>query len=147
LKVYLTQNRCLAALTHIRTVVVRDERGTRLYSRTEKPMDRTYPELVEALGAGPALVADGEVVAFEGAQTSFSRLQARLGLNDPDRARATGVAVYLYLFDVMVVEGRDVTGLALRSRKKLLRAALNFADPTLTARRSSNRPAPRAGKG
>ncbi|MDT7747488.1 MAG: hypothetical protein QOD96_1150, partial [Pseudonocardiales bacterium] len=98
-------------------------------SRTEKPMDRTYPELVEALGAGPALVADGEVVAFEGAQTSFSRLQARLGLNDPDRARATGVAVYLYLFDVMVVEGRDVTGLALRSRKKLLRAALNFADP------------------
>ncbi|MDT7608398.1 MAG: hypothetical protein QOG96_2901 [Pseudonocardiales bacterium] len=126
---YLTQNRCLAALTHIRTVVVRDERGTRLYSRTEKPMDRTYPELVEALGAGPALVADGEVVAFEGAQTSFSRLQARLGLNDPDRARATGVAVYLYLFDVMVVEGRDVTGLALRSRKKLLRAALNFADP------------------
>jgi bifunctional non-homologous end joining protein LigD len=116
-------------LDGVRTVVVRDERGTRLYSRTEKPMDRTYPELVEALGAGPALVADGEVVAFEGAQTSFSRLQARLGLNDPDRARATGVAVYLYLFDVMVVEGRDVTGLALRSRKKLLRAALNFADP------------------
>jgi bifunctional non-homologous end joining protein LigD len=92
-------------------------------------MTRTYPELVEALGRGSALVADGEIVAFDGAQTSFSKLQARLGLTDPERARATGVAVFLYLFDVMVVEGCDVTRLPLRTRKKLLRRAVRFEDP------------------
>ncbi len=116
-------------LDGVRAVVVRSERGTRLYSRNEKSMTATYPELVDALGGGPALVADGEVVAFEGAQTSFSRLQARLGLTDPDRARATGVAVYLYLFDAMVVDGHDVTRLQLRTRKTLLRDAVRFHDP------------------
>jgi bifunctional non-homologous end joining protein LigD len=116
-------------LDGVRAVVVRDEQGTALYSRTEKAMTRTYPELVEALGRGSALVADGEIVAFDGAQTSFSKLQARLGLTDPERARATGVAVFLYLFDVMVVEGCDVTRLPQRTRKKLLRRAVRFADP------------------
>jgi bifunctional non-homologous end joining protein LigD len=116
-------------LDGVRAVVVRDEQGTALYSRTEKAMTRTYPELVEALGRGSALVADGEIVAFDGAQTSFSKLQARLGLTDPERARATGVAVFLYLFDVMVVEGCDVTRLPQRPRKKLLRRAVRFADP------------------
>jgi bifunctional non-homologous end joining protein LigD len=116
-------------LDGVRAVVVRDEQGTALYSRTEKAMTRTYPELVEALGRGSALVADGEIVAFDGAQTSFSKLQARLGLTDPERARARGVAVFLYLFDVMVVEGCDVTRLPLRTRKKLLRRAVRFADP------------------
>jgi bifunctional non-homologous end joining protein LigD len=116
-------------LDGVRAVVVRDEQGTALYSRTERAMTRTYPELVEALGRGSALVADGEIVAFDGAQTSFSKLQARLGLTDPERARATGVAVFLYLFDVMVVEGCDVTRLPLRTRKKLLRRAVRFEDP------------------
>jgi bifunctional non-homologous end joining protein LigD len=116
-------------LDGVRAVVVRDEHGTQLYSRSEKPMTGAYPELVEALGSGPALVADGEVVAFDGAQTSFAKLQGRLGLSDPDRARATGVAVFLYLFDVMVADGQDVTPLPLRTRKELLRDAVDFADP------------------
>ncbi|MHA6781998.1 non-homologous end-joining DNA ligase [Pseudonocardia saturnea] len=116
-------------LDGVRAVVVRDEHGAALYSRTERSMSRTYPELVEALGRGPALVADGEIVAFDGGQTSFSKLQARIGLADPDRARASGVAVYLYLFDVMVVDGCDVTRLPLRTRKKLLRRAVAFDDP------------------
>ncbi|MEU7812722.1 non-homologous end-joining DNA ligase [Pseudonocardia sp. NPDC049154] len=116
-------------LDGVRAVVVRDGDGTTIWSRSEKSMTGTYPEIAEALGRGPALVADGEIVAFDGPQTSFSTLQARLGLHDPDRARATGVAVFVYLFDVMVVSGCDVTGLPLRTRKRLLRAAVDFADP------------------
>jgi ATP-dependent DNA ligase len=116
-------------LDGVRAVVVRDERGTGLYSRTAKAMTATYPELAEALGAGPALVADGEVVAFDGGQTSFSRLQGWLGLTDPNRARASGVAVLLYLFDVMVIDGHDVSRLPLRTRKRLLRYAVDFDDP------------------
>ena len=69
---------------------------------------------------------DGEIVAFDGPQTSFARLQGRIGLHDPDAARATGIAVFLYLFDVLVLDGRDVTALPLRDRKRLLRDAVDF---------------------
>src|ERR1700754_4567778 len=82
-----------------RLVVVRDGRGTRLYSRNRHPLEGTYPEEAEALAASPRekSVADGEVVAFDGDESSFSRLQSRLWIPNPDRARATGVAVIFYL--------------------------------------------------
>jgi ATP-dependent DNA ligase len=91
----------------------------------------TYPELVEALSAQACddVVVDGEVVAFEGAQTSFARLQQRMQLRDPERARRSGVRVFYYLFDLLHLDGRDTTGLPLRERKTLLRRALAFADP------------------
>jgi DNA ligase D-like protein (predicted ligase) len=115
-------------LDGVRAVAVRDGNDTSLWSRNEKRMDGTYPEIVEALAArAPAdTVLDGEVVAFDGAQTSFARLQGRIGLHDPDAARATGIPVFLYLFDVLVLEGRDVTALPLRERKRLLRDAVDF---------------------
>jgi bifunctional non-homologous end joining protein LigD len=104
---------------------------TRLYSRNQKPIGGTYPELVEALDrlAPRAMVADGEIVAFDGNQTSFARLQARLGITDPRRARATGVDVYLYLFDLLVLDGSDLTRLPLRERKRMLRMVMTFRDP------------------
>lgn len=74
-------------------------------------------------------MADGEIVAFDGAQTSFSRLQQRIGIADPCRARRTGVAVYLYLFDLMVLGDADLRGLPLRTRKRLLRDAVEFTAP------------------
>jgi bifunctional non-homologous end joining protein LigD len=115
-------------LDGVRAVAVRNGNDTSLWSRNEKRMDGTYPEIVEALAArAPAdTVLDGEVVAFDGAQTSFARLQGRIGLHDPDAARATGIPVFLYLFDVLVLEGRDVTALPLRERKRLLRDAVDF---------------------
>jgi DNA ligase D len=118
-------------LDGVRALVVRDEAGSRLYSRTHHAMSQTYPELVEALDARvPAgSVVDGEIVAFEGEQTSFSRLQARIGLTTPARIRETGVEVFLYLFDVLVLEGHDVTRLPLRERKRLLAQTVDFTDP------------------
>jgi len=117
-------------LDGVRAVAVRAGSDTSLWSRNEKRMDGTYPEIVEALAArAPAdTVLDGEIVAFDGAQTSFARLQGRIGLHDPDAARATGIPVFLYLFDVLVLEGRDVTALPLRERKRLLRDAVDFGD-------------------
>ena len=115
-------------LDGVRAVAVREGDDTSLWSRNEKRMDGTYPEIVEALAARAPTdtVLDGEVVAFDGAQTSFARLQGRIGLHDPDAARATGIPVFLYLFDMLVLEGRDVTALPLRERKRLLRDAVDF---------------------
>ena len=71
-------------------------------------------------------MADGEIVAFKGRATSFERLQGRMGIRDPDVARRTGIAVYLYLFDVLELDGRDVRSLPLRERKQLLREAVRW---------------------
>lgn len=108
-------------------------RGDDVVLRTRRHEDRTrgFPELVEALArhAPRDAVLDGEVVAFEGSVTSFARLQGRIGLDNPVRARATGIRVHLYLFDLLHLDGWDLTGLALSDRKRLLRATTRFEDP------------------
>ena len=115
-------------LDGVRCLAAREGRQVRLLSRTGREMSGSYPELAEAIGQDPRddFVADGEIVAFERGVTSFSRLQRRMQLSDPRQARRTRVAVYLYLFDLLHLAGRDVRGLPLRSRKALLRRALAF---------------------
>lgn len=126
-----------------RVLAVREGGRVRVRSRNGKDLDGTYPEVVDALaGAGPDLVVDGEVVAFDGNVTSFARLQQRMQLADPDRARATGVAVHAYLFDLLHLDGSSTRRLALRDRKRLLRAALDFAAPLrFTPHRNEHGPA------
>jgi DNA ligase D-like protein (predicted ligase) len=117
-------------LDGVRCGVIRRDGKARLVSRTGEVMDGTYPEIAEALSVdGPDIVADGEVVAFKDGQTSFERLQGRLGIHDPERARRTGIAVFLYLFDVLSVDGQDVRDRPLRERKRLLKDAVKFGGP------------------
>ncbi|MCB9787685.1 MAG: ATP-dependent DNA ligase [Deltaproteobacteria bacterium] len=115
-------------LDGVRCLAFRHGEELRLMSRNQKPMNATWPELVDALAAQPArdFVVDGEIVAFDGALTSFSRLQGRIGVRSEDEARARGVAVHLYVFDLLHLDGWDLCGLALRDRKRLLKAALSF---------------------
>jgi bifunctional non-homologous end joining protein LigD len=115
----------------VRCLAVRDGDGTELWSRNHKSMSLSYPELCEALDQrGPdRFVADGEIVAFDGAQTSFAKLQARIHLTKPQDIERTGVTVYLYLFDLLVLGDADLTRRPLRERKRLLRAAFDFGGP------------------
>jgi bifunctional non-homologous end joining protein LigD len=105
--------------------------GVRLLSRNRHRLDGTYPEIADALASATEheVVVDGEVVAFEGGQTSFARLQRRIGISDPALSRRSGVAVTYFLFDVLHLDGHDVTGVPLRHRKSLLRRALTFRSP------------------
>jgi bifunctional non-homologous end joining protein LigD len=108
-------------LDGIRCVAIRAGGELRMLSRNDLALDGRYPEIAEALAAEPcdAFAVDGEVVAFDGAQTSFAAL-ARRG-----HAR---VPVFFYVFDVLWLDGQDVRPLPLRARKRLLRAALTFRD-------------------
>src|SRR5262249_37529130 len=102
-----------------------------LFSRRRQLLNDTYPELVDALLAQACddFVVDGEVVALAGRQTSFARLQKRMQLHDPERARHSGIPVFYYLFDLLYLDGFDITQLEQRDRKSLLGSALGFADP------------------
>ena len=114
-----------------RCLAFRDGERIKLMSRNRQVLNATYPELVDALGAQgrSKFVVDGEIVAFEGRHTSFERLQGRLGIADPTRARATGIPVFYYLFDVLHLDGKATTALPLVWRKRLLYSAFEFRDP------------------
>ena len=114
-----------------RCLVLRDGDGVRLYTRNRKPLDETYPELIAPLARATDVpyVADGEIVAFDGAVTSFRRLQQRIGIHDAERARASAVPVYLYLFDLVYLDDARLDQLPLRARKSLLRRGLKLRDP------------------
>jgi bifunctional non-homologous end joining protein LigD len=129
-------------LDGVRGLIYVNGAAVRIYSRNRKPLNDAYPELVDALG--PAVrgdaVLDGEIVAFdpERGVTSFSRLQQRMQLRDPVRARRSLVPIYLYLFDCLFYEGVDLTGLPVVDRKAVLRDIVWFDDPIrFTPHRSS----------
>src|SRR5687767_12307366 len=109
-------------LDGIRCLAFKDGDGVRLRSRNDLSLDGRFPELAAALEQDPVsdVVLDGEVVAFDGAQTSFARLQRRGERPAP---------VFFYVFDILRVAGEDVTEKPLRARKALLRRSLSFDDP------------------
>src|SRR5438067_13829487 len=105
-------------LDGIRCGAIRTGGRVELVSRSGQRLTGGYPELVEALEqGGPDLLLDGEIVAFERGRTSFERLQRRMQIHDPERARRSGVAVYYYLFDLLECEGRDLRSQPLLERK------------------------------
>src|SRR3954470_8365502 len=114
-----------------RVLAKRDPSGARLYSRSGRDGTGAFPEVAEALVSPQAtdFVVDGEVVAFDGSRTSFARLQPRIQVADPDRARRSGVAVWYYVFDVLEIDGADQGGEPLLERKRRLRKLLQWKSP------------------
>jgi ATP-dependent DNA ligase len=94
----------------------------RLESRSGKELTGTYPEVRAAVAAQRprALLLDGEAVAFEGEQTSFGRLQRRLGVATPSAELVAGFPVVYCVFDLLELDGEDLTGRPLLERRDLL---------------------------
>ena len=118
----LDGERCLAS---------KQSRSVWLDSRSGRDVTHSFPEVADALAGQDTadFVVDGEVVAFDGARTSFEALQPRIHLSSADKARASGVAVYFYVFDVLSIDATATNGLRLRRRKDLLRDLLDYTDP------------------
>lgn len=109
-------------LDGIRCIAIRNRDGVRLLSRNDLPLNDRFPEIADALAGNRCerFAIDGEVVAFDGTRTSFTRLTRR---------RQRFAPVFLYAFDLVWLEGYDIRRLPLRSRKRLLRRRIGFADP------------------
>ncbi|TDN92546.1 ATP-dependent DNA ligase [Microbacterium sp. BK668] len=118
----------------IRAVGVWDGASLRLWARSGNESTAKYPEITggdPGLGDEPCVV-DGELVALDNGRPSFALLQTRMNLvGVGDIARlAKRTPVHYYLFDVLVARGRDVTGLPLSDRRRILE---DLAGHTMTS--------------
>lgn len=113
-----------------RALAFRDGDRIRLLTRNRNMLNDTYPDLVDAIARQrhANFVVDGEIVAFDGNISSFSRLQERMQITYAEKARASPVPVYYYLFDLPYLEGNDLSALPLRDRKALLKRVFDFSD-------------------
>ena len=96
-----------------RALLFKDEKGVRLRSRNDKAL--SYPAIEGAAARLKAtrLVLDGEIVAVDHqGRPSFQALQHR-GAH-PDHTPV------FYAFDVLHVDGADLTGLPLEARRRYL---------------------------
>jgi bifunctional non-homologous end joining protein LigD len=94
----------------------------RLESRSGKDLTAVYPEVRAAVAAlrSRGLLLDGEVVAFDADQTSFTRLQQRLGVNRPSPELVARYPVVYCVFDLLELDGEDLTGRPLVERRARL---------------------------
>jgi len=113
-----------------RCLAFRRGNDVRLLSRNRKGLNAHYPEIADALREQKEddFIVDGEIVAFEGNVTSFSRLQKRMQVSDPEEARHSGVAVYYYVFDILHLDGQATTRVALRHRKSILKSVFYYGN-------------------
>jgi bifunctional non-homologous end joining protein LigD len=112
-------------LDGIRTLLSFDRQRVRLISRTGRDQTASYPELHNLFRRVVAVNAliDGEIVAGDAeGKPSFERLQQRMNLASPseiERAAKT-IPVELFAFDVLWLDGEDMTGLPLSGRRERL---------------------------
>ncbi|MCO8276783.1 non-homologous end-joining DNA ligase [Actinoplanes sp. TRM 88003] len=106
---------------------VRDGR-VEAYSRNLNLITGSYPELGELAGllGDRSAVLDGEVVALETDRPSFARLQQRMHVPSPSPALVASVPVLFYVFDLLELDGEDLTSLPYATRRDRL-ARLDLA--------------------
>jgi bifunctional non-homologous end joining protein LigD len=117
-----------------RLLAERRRREPYLRSRAGHDLTVTFPDIARAVRGLPyeGLILDGEVVVHDpDGLPSFSRLQRRgriLNRMDALRASVELPAIY-WAFDLLALEGYDLRGLPLRTRKELLRVVLPTVGP------------------
>ncbi|MDQ6620933.1 MAG: non-homologous end-joining DNA ligase [Pseudomonadota bacterium] len=104
-----------------------EDGAVRMISRNGNDWTQQFLPITRALARLPARQAwlDGEVVVMEGdGRTSFQALQNALGAGDTKN-------LVIWLFDVMYLDGYDLTDVALHERKRVLKQLLEKAPAAL----------------
>ncbi|HEX3817491.1 MAG TPA: non-homologous end-joining DNA ligase, partial [Chthoniobacterales bacterium] len=99
-----------------RILALKDGEKVKLLSRNENDLTKSFPEIADAIAQLPCeeCIIDGEVVALdEKGRSSFQLLQAR-------EMEAQSAPLYDYVFDLLQLDGKSLTGLPLTSRKEIL---------------------------
>ncbi|MXO75460.1 cisplatin damage response ATP-dependent DNA ligase [Altererythrobacter aerius] len=111
----------------IRVQLVRMGGETRLYSRGGDDISGTFPELLDVLPMDAVL--DGELLVRgshqggeAGGAASFNALQQRLGRKNVAKRILFEYPAFVRLYDVLILEGKDVRAMPWSDRRALLEA-------------------------
>jgi bifunctional non-homologous end joining protein LigD len=109
-----------------RAQAVKDAGVVSLASRNLKNITRQFPGVAQAVSRlrATSVVLDGEVVALDAdGRPSFQALH---------HADTAGLSIVYYAFDLLHLNGRDVTRTALDERRKALREVISGSDLLLS---------------
>lgn len=104
---------------------LRDDGTASLVSRNQRELTTRFPELAD-IGAhflAGELIVDGEIAALDERGISrFQLLQSRINLSGAVNIEQAGrsTPAYYYVFDILYLDGRDLTMLPLERRKEIL---------------------------
>ena len=109
----------------IRSMTTMGTDATRLVTRNGRDVSDKYPELrmIHELVDQVNAVLDAEIVAFdEDGKNSFEVLQQRMNLSNEREIKriSSRIPVALVAFDLLWLDGHDLTDLALEQRRELL---------------------------
>lgn len=115
----------------VRALVYVEDGQVRVFGRSGRESTEQYPEvqvMADLVHAGSA-VLDGEIVALDSrGRPDFGRLQPRMQASGQQVAAAVRrQGVHLMLFDLLTLDGHDLTGFPYRQRRDLLAEAVSEA--------------------
>jgi ATP-dependent DNA ligase len=119
-----------------RSIVFRDSDEVEIGSRKERPMNRYFPELVEAIRANlpERCVIDGEVIVIgsSGDRLDFGALQQRIHPADSRvKLLAEQTPARLVAFDLLALGDTDYTSRPFAERRAVLVETLSSAAPPI----------------
>ncbi|MFW2448176.1 MAG: non-homologous end-joining DNA ligase, partial [Qipengyuania pacifica] len=115
-----------------RALIAAKGKTVRVYTRNGKDWTDKFGPLVDTIAALdlPACLIDGEIVAHDAkGNPDFSSLQKVLKRGKGAQTAADSLA--LYAFDLLSLDGEDLTGLPNIERKERLEALLDTAEPPI----------------
>jgi DNA ligase-1 len=104
-----------------------------LYSRRQEIITDQYPDVVDLIKAhvkADTCVLEGECVAIDpetGKMRPFQELMRRRRKTDIEKTQAE-IPIALFVFDVLFLNGKDVTTLPLLERRKLMESTITKSD-------------------
>jgi bifunctional non-homologous end joining protein LigD len=119
----------------VRAIAYVDGDDLRLVTRNNVDVTQTYPELgaMRAVLAGRRAVLDGEIVALGRAGVpSFAALQQRMRTPVPTAVAVRAKPVRFYLFDLLYLDGTDLTPLPYVERRDALQRLNITGEPVDT---------------
>jgi bifunctional non-homologous end joining protein LigD len=117
-----------------RTIATMNNGSVRLFSRNGIDVTEKYAVVADGMSQQPAgqLVLDGEIIALdEKGKPCFQCLQDYLETMGRKNDRNPTVAIIYYVFDIIYLDGYDLTRVPLNDRKRVLDRVLR---PTETVR-------------
>jgi bifunctional non-homologous end joining protein LigD len=107
----------------VRALATVERGGLRLHARSGAEITTAYPELAPLGGALEHAVLDGEIVVLDGAgRPSFTALAERMHVREKGRATrlAASLPVTYMIFDLLGLDGRDLTAEPYQRRREAL---------------------------